>query len=110
MTDLGPGSAYGINPAGQVVGGSTLWDRGIPTDLGAIVALGINPKGEVAGFHWAPAVQTFHAALWSEGVITELSTLGGALGQAFAINPVGVVVGRSQTAAGEMRATVWTRR
>jgi probable HAF family extracellular repeat protein len=111
MSDLGPGSARGINPAGQVVGGSTLWDRrGVPTDLGTIEALGINPKGEVAGFHFVPAVQNFRPAIWSDGVITDLPTLGGIIGNAFAINPAGEVVGRSQTAAGEMRATLWTRR
>ena len=65
--------AFGISPAGQVVGWSStaegdfhafLWEKGIMTDLGALfggdgVATGINPAGHVVG-HSAG-----HVFLWS---------------------------------------------
>jgi probable HAF family extracellular repeat protein len=112
MTDIGTagdfGLAYGINPRGQVVGGNVLWEKGVITDLGAIEAQGISPASQVVGYNWVPSVQDYHAFIWTEGLLTDLGTLGGTMGMAFAINPAGQVAGRSRTAAGQIHATLWT--
>ena len=115
MRDLGTGGsfgvAYGINPRGQVVGGgNVLWEKEVTTDLGAIEAHGIDPSGQVVGYNFSPTAGDYRALLWSEGVLNDLGTLGGTGGMAFAINPAGQVVGRSRTAAGELHATLWTRK
>src|SRR5918994_5105252 len=108
--------AFGISPAGQVVGWSStaegdfhafLWEKGIMTDLGALfggdgVATGINPAGHVVG-HSAG-----HVFLWSKGIITDLGTLGGSHAFASGINPAGQVVGTSATTAeGGFYAFLW---
>ena len=79
------------------------------TDLGGIEAHGINPAGQVVGYNFSQSVQDRRALLWSKGVLTDLGTLGGTEGRAFAINPAGEVVGRSRTVPGELHATLWTR-
>jgi probable HAF family extracellular repeat protein len=40
--------------------------------------------------------------------LTDLGTLGGAFGQAVGINSAAQVVGESETASNEIRATLWT--
>ena len=48
-----------------------------------------------------------HAALWQNGTITDLGTLGGATSVAYGINASGQIVGSAQTANGRSRAFLW---
>jgi len=105
--------AYGINPAGQVVGWSNtaegrsshafLWEKGVMTDLGTLggnssEARAINPSGQVVGFSQTVSDTGNHAFLWEKGVMTDLGTLGGCCSEAYDINPSGQVVGASYMA------------
>ncbi len=100
LTDLGPGSAYGINNSGQVVlsngaspgGVNGIWSNGteiaFPTGF---YGAAINASGEVAG--------TFQgmAAFYSAGVVTSIAVdPDGPLCEsaAFGLNDNGVVVGQ----------------
>lgn len=123
MTDLGTlqggrfSGANGVNSAGQVVGYSqaadgfrhaVLWADGGLTDLGtpneSSRAFAINEAGQIVGNAGDAPV------LWSDGARIELPTLGGSFGVAHAINPRGQIVGHSETAEGEIHATLWTVR
>jgi probable HAF family extracellular repeat protein len=80
--------------------------RDVPTysviDLGALGggvnsythANDINAAGQVVG--WSNS----HAFLWQNGVMTDLGTLGGSYGYAYAINDLGQIVGKASTADG----------
>lgn len=77
------------------------------TDLGTLSgsnsakAADINRVGQIVG------TSANHAFLWSNGVMTDLGTLGGGVSMAYSINDSGVVVGEASTASGEMHAFVW---
>lgn len=68
VTDLGPGSASGINNAGQVTGTS----------------------GGAAG-----TASGLHAVVWANGQMLDLGSLGGSDIYGFAINNTGQVTGQS---------------
>lgn len=113
-------AAYGLNDAGQVVGGSYdasanfhafLWQNGSMQDLGALtwdqsIAYDINDKGQVVG-----ALQTgqnSHAFIWANGQMQDLNNListnsGWVLQEARAINNKGQVAGFG-TINGQTRA------
>lgn len=61
----------------------------------------INNLGQIVGSFEG------RAALWQDGSIQTLGTLGGNLSTATAINDLGQVVGESETASGERRAFLW---
>ena len=122
--------ASGINDSGQVVGGSrtpasgdtrpTLWQNGTIQDLGTFNygtfndgsfnprfsdtsgwAYRINNSGQIAGKSQEQGPSPAdHAALWQNGTIQDLGTLGGFLSSAYGINNSGQVVGDSQSGAG----------
>src|SRR5690349_10949712 len=72
-------TAYGINDAGQVVGGALLADG------------------------------AEHAFLWTRELrMVDLGTLGGRNSVATGINNRGQVVGRAQLASGDFHAFLWT--
>ena len=108
--------AWGINPAGVVVGSALTpdnayyhafrWENGVMTELGPGYAFGISPDGRVVG-RSEGSVDAGHAVLWEDGAMVDLGTLGGVTSVAYAINPSGVIVGSSQTADGAEHAFVW---
>ena len=61
---------------------------------------GINASGQIVG--WVqPSADVQHAALWDDGQMTDLGTLGGDWALADAIDDRGQVVGTSTTAPGQ---------
>lgn len=102
-------TARGVNRNGQVVGkdfaGGVLWSGGRTTRL-PIDPTDINDRGQVAG---ARTVNGWsQAAVWDNGRVTDLGTLGGTWSRAFAINERGQVFGGSMAADGEYHAFLWT--
>lgn len=123
MRDLGtlPGgdysAAFGINDSGQVAGTSNtgdsmhaftwssatgLRDLGTLPGTNASQAFAINNQGQVAGSSGT------HAAVWSNGAIQDLGTLGGTSSEVHGINNLGVAAGFSDTPSGSQHAFVWT--
>lgn len=119
LTDLGPGIAFGINDAGQVVGVSggiaTIWNGTTPTALDALPggtgsgAHAINNAGQVVGAS-IDSSGNLQAVIWNDSATpTALSTLaGGTSSYATAINSSGQVAGVTNTATiNNTIATVW---
>jgi RHS repeat-associated protein len=127
ITDLGPGTANGINDLGQVVGTATLpsgaqhafvWTSGVIVDIGTLpqflqssAATGINVLGQVVG-NSSASDGSQHAFSWTAGSgMTDLGTLGGAFSAATALNSAGTVVGGSNLAGISSypgHAFIWT--
>ena len=123
MTDLGTlrdgleSHAQFINKRGQVAGESYIatgerhlffWDGATMHDLDAGIAVitGLNDQGQVA-LIITTAPDTVHAALWDDGVLTDLGTLPGNLySQAHGINNRGQVVGYSY-GGGVSHGVIW---
>lgn len=106
------GSARAINNLGQIVGISVSravrWDNGVVTDLNTAAtaaagwvqlraALGINDAGQIVGYgqRTGSPLTTLRAFLLTNGVITDLGTLGGGSATGWGINNAGQVVGQS---------------
>ena len=127
--ELGDGSAFGVNSAGEVVGTSgghaTLWSGGVATDLGSLggpatptipaYAYSINSAGRVVGsadnssefedaFLWTPTTPN-----GIQGTMTDLSALGPSavyVSSSSAINAVDDVVGWAQDVSGSYAGLV----
>ena len=122
VTDLGsPGlssEARGINDSGQVAGNAgfaTIWNNGVATTLVSLdstnmwgKATAINSSGQIVGY--SATQGEAHATLWSNGVPSDLGTLGnGTSSLANSINNSGQVVGWSTSeVAGVMHAALWS--
>ena len=130
LIDLGTlggtfGVPVGLNNRGQVIGQSNLagdqsfdpflWDGKelidmFTTGIGGnfLFANSINDAGEVIG---AAAFQNhpFDAAIWHNGLVTDLGTLpGDCFSQAFVMNSQGQIAGNSATCDGNtIRAALW---
>jgi probable HAF family extracellular repeat protein len=99
------GVANAINDQGQAVGSSgncagglhaVLWDKnGTARDLepAGAAAFGINNQGQIVGLVPSLDGSTFSAALWQNGAIKNLGTLGDHAAIASGINDKGQVVG-----------------
>jgi len=116
--------AFSINSAGRIVGRSVqtdgrfhacLWEGDEMRDLGLLLgreeeetaAYSINGAGQVVGYSASYAAPGVRAVLWdAAGTIGELPTLGGN-STAEDINDAGMVVGRSDTSSGQLRACLW---
>ncbi len=61
----------------------------------------------IVGSLWAPGSTTTRAFYYSNGVMTDLGTLGGASSDARGLNDDGDVVGTAQNAAGQPRAFLY---
>ena len=110
----GVSSATAINDAGQVAGSTTapgisaqeafIESGGVMTGLGILsggtfsTATGINSAGAVVGIE-DDAASDEHGFVYSDGVRTDLGSLGGPNTAAYAINDNGLIVGTSQTAS-----------
>jgi probable HAF family extracellular repeat protein len=116
--------AFGINSRGTVVGDSqsgtrnhrpAIFSDGSVKDLGVggsndpnalETAYAINESGQIVGRH-SVGENVFHAFAWVNGNTTDLSTLGGANGEALAVNKNGQVVGDSDTTEGPVHAFIF---
>src|SRR4029453_11370728 len=78
----------------------------LPTLGEASLAQRINDKGQIVGESFLPAGPP-HAALWYQGTVIDLGTLGGEVSIANDINNRGQVTGNSQVASGAFRAFLW---
>ncbi|WP_194926438.1 hypothetical protein [Catenulispora pinisilvae] len=100
LTDLGIGTAAGLNAQGQVLvasaqgkGAPFLWTNGVQTTFGAGVqtVTGLNNAGQVVGTFLPAGSTTAHGFVWQNGQLTDL-------GAAFfptAVNNVGQVLGNT---------------
>lgn len=124
MRDIGRFDANAINNRGQVAGTSSdhsaeaprlryavRWQGGTLTRLPAGASRGeaINDHGDVIGTLDA-GEDLLHSFLWHDGTLTDLGTLGGKYGAAYAINGRGQIVGQSSTTTlGDDRPVLWYR-
>ena len=125
IEDLGTAGGYGadawgINSAGQIVGGSVplggghfrayLYQNGVWTDIGVgsgyrSTAYGINEAGHVVG-SYLNFNGTTTGFIYKNSTMTDLPTLGGSSGQARAINDSGVITGWATTEGGVTHAYI----
>lgn len=121
LTDLGAiqgFAGFGLNDANQLTGVSgdpvyghaTVYDNGSMTDLGVLpghgasVGIAINNRGQVTGNSYPVYTDGFHLVygqpqgfIYSNGVMTNLGTLGSSRSIAANLNNSGQVVGNSET-------------
>lgn len=74
---------------------------------GGTYTLGINAAGDVVGVS-PSASGNCHAALFRNGQVIDLGTLGGLISEASAINRAGLIVGNSQIASGYVHAFLYS--
>jgi probable HAF family extracellular repeat protein len=129
LQDLNPSGAnssqvFGINDAGQIVGGEFIPGTGngnraflrtgtTVTNLGTLGgtssrATAINNLGVVVGEASLAGTSPTHAFVYSSGVMTDLGTLGGASSSGRAINDLGQIAGTSMNAANQSRAFLYS--
>jgi probable HAF family extracellular repeat protein len=99
-------SAWDINNAGQVIvstaSGPYLWQNGQVTSLSLATVQRINNVGQIAGTIQTSQIDyagnyVQRAALWTNGTVQDLGTLGGSNSNPWAMNDLGVVAGQADT-------------
>lgn len=122
-------SAYGLNAKGIISGGALnpggkqvvfkfkapkpqkpkeVSLLGSPSGFPNGIGFAINTPGQVAGTAYTDDFSTFHPFVWTNGVFTDLGTLGGHSGFAFGINNSGQVVGTSDLPGGNNHPFLWS--
>lgn len=106
------------NASGQTVGGNGhafVTDGTTTTDLGVLpggewsAAYGINASGAVVGYGDTSVIGQFLGFIWTSSTgMTALSTLGGGISSAMAINDGGDVAGSSIGSNGYIHAVIWS--
>lgn len=106
---------WGINESGLIVGSfgmgassptdSFKWQNGSGSLLPLVDAYGVNDHGTIVGSHINGSI--VDAAIWSNGTVTDLGTLGGNSSRALDINNAGEAVGINRDASGTDHAFVW---
>jgi len=115
--------AVAINDRGQIAGFRAtsdfapdrpfVWQRGVFTDLGSWhdlssgEAVDINNRGQVIVNLYSADWSEQRALLWWRDTVIDLGSLGGTHTWAVAINDRGMVVGRSEDAAGIIHPFLW---
>jgi hypothetical protein len=121
IRDLGPQAGTFISNDGRILGGDTIgsspWllkeGRRVPLSLDS--ASCVNRNGYVAGRIYGGSWQGpngefnayYHAALWFDGMHTDLGTLGGLRSSAHSVNRWQAVVGLADDAANVPHPFIW---
>jgi probable HAF family extracellular repeat protein len=99
-----------------------VWENGVKSDLGTLggpdaLAYAINERGQIAGQSYTSytpnpdtGMPTMDPFLWDKGMLTDLGTLGGTIGNAIWLNNRGQVVGSSNVAGDQFsHGFLWER-
>jgi probable HAF family extracellular repeat protein len=115
-------AAEAVNEFGEVVGSATttndaatrafVYRNGTMSSLGTLggansAALDINNAAEIVGSASIAGNTATHAFLYRNGAMTDIGTLGG-MSEAYGINDIGDVVGRSAVPSGAMHAFLYS--
>jgi probable HAF family extracellular repeat protein len=105
------GTAYPSGGNGS--GYAAAWMNGGVTELAELTGYPngdpyqVNNLFQAVGYAAAPG-QSDRAALWQNGTVVDLGTLGGSTASAISINDYGQIVGGAATASGIFHAALWS--